>query len=59
MKYLALVLSLLLVSAFTQTYDTYVADIFAGDVGTVPTDAEMLNGGKPSVDHGVILFEAP
>lgn len=33
--------------------------ITANDVGTVPTNAEMLNAGKPSVDHGVILFEAP
>ena len=33
--------------------------ISANDVGPVPTDEEMLNGGKPSVDHGVIIFEAP
>ena len=33
--------------------------ITANDVGTVPTESEMLNGGKPSVDHGVIIFQAP
>ena len=33
--------------------------ITASDVGTVPTEAEMINGGKPSVDHGVIIFQAP
>lgn len=33
--------------------------ISANDVGPVPTDEEMLNGGNPSVDHGVIIFEAP
>ncbi len=32
--------------------------IQASDVGLVPTDDEMLNGGKPSVDHGVIIFQA-
>ena len=31
MKYLVLILSLLSVNAFTQTYDTDVADIFAGE----------------------------
>ena len=33
--------------------------ISADDVGPVPTDEEMLNGGNPSVDHGIIIFEAP
>ena len=33
--------------------------ISADDVGPVPTDDEILNGGKPSVDHGVIIFQAP
>ena len=33
--------------------------ITADDVGPVPTDDEMLNGGNPSVDHGVIIFQAP
>ena len=33
--------------------------ISANDVGPVPTDEEMLNGGNPSVDHGIIIFEAP
>ena len=33
--------------------------ITADDVGPVPTDDEMLNGGSPSVDHGVIIFQAP
>ena len=33
--------------------------ISANDVGAVPTEGEMLNGGKPSVDHGVIIFQAP
>ena len=33
--------------------------ITANDVGAVPTEGEMLNGGKPSVDHGVIIFQAP
>ena len=33
--------------------------ISADDVGPVPTDNEILNGGKPSVDHGVIIFQAP
>ena len=33
--------------------------ITVSDVGTVPAENEMLNGGKPSVDHGVIIFQAP
>ena len=33
--------------------------ISAGDVGSVPADEDMLNEGRPSVDHGVIIFEAP
>ena len=33
--------------------------ISADDVGPVPADDEILNGGKPSVDHGVIIFQAP
>ena len=33
--------------------------ISANDVGPIPTNEEMLNGGKPSVDHGIIIFEAP
>jgi len=35
------------------------AAITVSDVGTVPAENEMLNGGKPSVDHGVIIFQAP